>query len=348
MLSVIVTIHEFGHYIASKAFNVYVSEFSIGMGKALYQKKGKETTFSIRMLPIGGYCAIASEEDGKVITTDGEFDTTQIPKERCINHLAPLKRIIVYSAGVIMNFLLAFITVSMVYLGVGQAAVSGDATITSVETNYPAAEAGLEAGDKITYISLDNGYSSTIDSYSEVSNFLSMYEGEGNVYLTVLRNGQKKTIAVKPVEEDGRYVIGITFSRYSIVETNIFNCWKYGFIYIKEIILLLFTTIIGLFRGVGYDNLGGIVGTYELTDEVVSYGFSSYLSLVALISLNVGMINLVPLPVFDGGKILLTLIEIIIRKPIDKKFEQTITNVSMVILLALFIFVTAQDIIKLF
>ena len=348
LLSIIVTVHEFGHFLAGRLFNVYISEFSIGMGKSIYQKKGKETTFSIRMLPFGGYCAFAGQTDDKIETVSEEVDINEIPPERCLNNLSAVKKIIVYSAGVIMNFLLAFVIISMLYLGVGRAPVSADATIISVSENYPAAEAGLMPGDKIIHMSLENGYSSSIDSYSEVSNFLSMYDGNGNVTFTIIRGDEKLNINVKPVEEDDYYIFGISFDSYSYVETNILNCWKYGFIYIKEVMLILITTVIGLFRGVGYENVSGVVGMYEVTEQAVSYGFATYMSLIALISLNVGVMNLVPLPLFDGGRILITLIELIIGKPLDKKFEEAIMNISLAIVFGLFIYVTIKDVIKLF
>ena len=105
LLSVIIIIHEFGHFIAAKLFNVYVQEFSIGMGPKLFSRKGKETEYSLRALPIGGFVAMAGDSSDEKIET--QVDTTNIPKERCLDSIHPLKRIIIMAAGIIMNFVLA-------------------------------------------------------------------------------------------------------------------------------------------------------------------------------------------------------------------------------------------------
>lgn len=345
LLCVIVSIHEFGHFIAAKAFNVYVGEFSIGMGKPIYQRKGKETTFSIRMLPIGGFCALAGEQDDKIETN---VDTTNIPKERCINNIAPLKRIVVYLAGVFMNFVLAIVLISMVYLSLGHAYKSADATIIELKDNYPAMQAGFKVGDKIVKASLDNGYSSTIETYTELNNIFSLYEGNGNVTLTVIRDGEKIVIPVKPQSTDEGYLIGVMFNSYELVDVNFLNCWKYGFIYLKEMTLIILTTILGLFRGVGYNNMSGLVGMYEVTDQAVKIGPSAYIEIVALLSFNVGFFNLIPLPVFDGGKVVIAFFEMITRKPLSQKVEQALILVSLVLVLGFALYVNLHDVIKLF
>lgn len=340
----IVTIHEFGHFIAAKLFNVYVGEFSIGMGKTIYQRKGKETTFSIRLLPLGGFCAMAGEQDDKIETT---VETDNIPPERCINNLAPLKRIVIYLAGVFMNILLALVIISFVYLNIGVAYKSPDATIIEVKENYPAFDAGIMTGDKITKVTLSNGYSSSIDSFSEVDNILSLYE-EGNITFTISRGDKKITVPVKPTLEDNRYIVGISFDTYKEEKINFFNCWKYSYTYLKEMTLIIVTTILGLFRGVGYNNMSGLVGMYQVTDQAVKLGASAYFQIIAMLSFNIGLMNLIPLPVFDGGRVVLTLIEVITRKPINKKIEEGLMIASLFLALALALYVNLHDIIKLF
>ncbi len=345
LLISIISIHEFGHYIAAKAFNVYVPEFSIGMGKALYQKKGKETTFSIRMLPIGGYCAIAQD----VGTFDENIDVEykEVEKERTLAGISKWKKIIVLLAGVFMNLLLALVIMSMVYLNIGQVSVSPKPIIKEVLADSPAERAGLLKDDEITKISLDNGYSISPSTFSELSNFFALYES-GDVTLNVLRNNENIVIEVTPDVNDGQVSLGISSYEYSIDKVNIINCFKYGGQYLIEMTKLMWTTIIGLFRGVGLNNLSGPVGIYSATSNAVSLGPLYYFVLISVFSLNIGLFNLIPIPALDGGRILLTLIEAIIKKPINKKVEEYIMTASVVLFLLIFIFTTFHDVIKLF
>ena len=170
MLMLIIVVHEFGHFIVAKIFNVYVPEFSIGMGKALYQKKGKETTFSIRLLPIGGYCAIAN--------TPNDFDeqidvkTKTVDVSRTLEGISKFKKILILLAGVFMNLLLALLIMSFVYLSIGQAAIAPSSKIENVVADSPANKAGLLSGDIIEEAKLDNGYKLKIVSYADLSDFL--------------------------------------------------------------------------------------------------------------------------------------------------------------------------------
>lgn len=346
MLSVIVIIHEGGHFLAAKAFGVYCHEFSIGMGPKIFSKKGKETTYSVRALPLGGFVAMAGDNENELET---KVDV-EVPANRTLTGIAPIKRIVIMSAGIIMNLILAFIIMSMVFLSVGQTVEYGEAIVDSITVDSPAYKAEIKQGDKILKVTMDNGYSKSIDDYGELSDFLSLYDGSGNITLKVLRNNEKIDIKLKPQysEEYGRYLIGVSFKEYEIVDVNLSNCFKYGFNYLLEMTSLIFITLAGLFRGTGLINLSGPIGVYEVTSEAVSYGFTTYLSLIATISLNIGIFNALPLPVFDGGRIVLTLVEMIRKKPLDKKLEQVVMSISVIIVLMLFVFTTFKDIFNLF
>lgn len=345
MLVVILTIHEFGHFIAAKLFGVYCYEFSIGMGPKLYQRKGKETTFSIRALPIGGYVAMAGDDDNN---PDIEKPEIEIPKERTLPGIHPLKRIVVMASGVLMNFLLAVVIVAITFLSIGQTTESPKPIINQITENYPAYKAGLQSGDEVLKASYENGYSISPKSFEELSTFLSIYDGKGNVEFQVLRGNEKLNIKMKPVfdETENRYLIGITSPGYEIVDVNGANVLKYTFEYISEILKFTVMTLIGLFRGVGLQNVSGPIGIYQVTEEAVSIGLESYFSLIALISINVAAFNLVPLPVFDGGRILLTIIEMIVGKPLNKKTENAIMSASLIVILMLVLYTTFNDIIK--
>lgn len=347
MLVGIVSIHEFGHFIAAKAFGVYCYEFSIGMGPKLYTKKGKETNFCIRALPIGGFVAMAGDDEDN---PDVEKPEIEIPKDRTLPGIHPIKRIIVMASGVIMNFLFALVIVTIVFLNNGQTTEAPKAVIDTIQEGYPAAKAGLMPGDEVIKASYENGYTISPKNFEELSTFLGIYDGKGNVTFTIVRDGKKLDIKMKPTynEEEGRYLIGITSPGYTIVDVNYKNVFKYSINYIVEILKFTFMTLIGLFRGVGFENVSGPIGIYQVTEEAVSYGIETYVGLVAMISLSIGAFNLVPLPIFDGGRILLTIIEMIIGRPINKKTEQAIMTISLFAILALVIFTTFKDIFNVF
>ncbi len=345
MLIAIIVVHEFGHFIVAKAFNVYVPEFSIGMGKALYQKKGKETTFSLRALPIGGYCAIANAPDD--FDEQIDVETKIVDESRTLKGISKFKKILILLAGVFMNFVLALVVMSLVYLSIGQVAVASSAAITEVMADSPALNAGLMVNDNIKRIEYENGYSMSISSYSDLSDFLSLYES-GDITLTVNRNGENVDIVVTPDTSSGSAYIGVKFGAYEYKKVNILNCWKYGFDYLREMTLILFTFVVGLFRGVGFNNLSGPVGVYKATGDAVSNGSIYYFVLIASLSLNIGIFNLLPIPALDGGRVVLTLIEAVIRKPISKKLESYIIGLSYALFILLFIFATGQDLLKIF
>ena len=345
MLLAIIIVHEFGHFIVAKAFNVYVPEFSIGMGKALYQKKGKESTFSIRLLPIGGYCAIANAPDD--FDEQIDVETVTVDESRTLKGISKFKKILILLAGVFMNFVLALVIMSLVYLSIGQVAVASKPIITEVMADSPALNAGLMVDDDIKKVEYENGYSMSISSYSDLSDFLSLYEN-GDITLTIERDGKEISIVVRPDTSSGSAYIGVKFGQYEYKKVNLLNCWKYGLDYLKELTLLLITVVKGLFRGVGLNNLSGPVGVYKATSDAVSYGLIYYFVLAATLSLNVGIFNLIPIPALDGGRIVLTLIEAIFNRPIPKKIESYIIGLSYVLFLLLFVFATSQDLLKLF
>jgi len=345
LLGIIITIHEAGHLIAAKIFNVYCGEFSIGMGPKIFSHKFKETLFCLRAIPIGGYVAMAGDNDNKL---EADVDETDLPPERTLKGIHPAKKIIIMLAGIIMNIVLAIVIVAMIYLSMGKAVVSPKPIINQVTENSPAMQSGLKVGDEIVECILDNGYSIKPSTFDELSAFLSTYQ-EGTVHFTIKRDNEQLKIDVTPKynEEEGRYLIGIMSQNRSLADVNLINCWYYAFIYLRETMKLLITTLLGLFRGVGLNNLSGPVGIYKVTEQAVSMGATTYLNLVALISLNVGIFNALPLPIMDGGRVVITIAEWVTGKPINKKLENTIMTISVFLLIALLIIVTSQDILKL-
>ena len=348
LLSIIVSVHEFGHLVAAKLFGVYCKEYSIGMGPKIFSKKGKETEYCLRAIPVGGFVAMAGDADNQLETS---VDTENIPFERTLPGIAVWKRIIVMMAGIFMNLILAILIYSMLILYNGQYVASSKPQITSIVEDSPAAISGLQEGDIVTRIGFSNGLSLAPDSYRELISFTGTYDGNGSWQLTVDRNGETLQFEIVPeyYEDEQRYLIGIAFSdkAVQIVDVNLVNCWKYGFEYAIFILTLTWSSFLSLFRGMNLNSVSGPIGIYSTVSEAASLGIDYYIQLIAMISINVGIVNALPLPIFDGGRVLLALIELIIRKPLNEKMQNMIMTASVILLMLLFFFVTYNDISKL-
>ena len=347
LLSVIISIHELGHLIAAKLFGVYCKEYAIGMGPKIWSFMGKETEYSIRAIPMGGFVSMAGDQDSMLESNVEE----EVPFERALNGIAKWKRIIVMLAGIMMNMVLAIFIYSMVILSSGYYVKSTKPVITTIKENSPAEKAGLKKGDIVNTIAFENGMSVKPDTYFELITFTSTYDGEGEWTITVERESKKITINVEPEydEENERYVVGMGFadSAIDIVEVNILNCFYYGFQYTMMILKLTISAFGSLLKGKNLETLSGPIGIYNTVAETTALGLDYYIQLIAMISVNLALVNILPLPVLDGGRVLLLIIEIIIGKPLSEKAQTLIMNISVAILLALLLFVTYNDISKL-
>ena len=343
-LTVIICLHELGHLIAAKIFGVYCYEYSFGMGPVLFQKKGKETTYSIRAIPVGGFVSMAGETDG-----DEVYPDVTVPKGRRLTDQKPWKKIIIMLAGVLMNFILAWIIFSMITLSNGTYAVSPKAVIAEVGENSPAEKAGMQPGDKILKITAEDGSFTKPDTFLDMRMFVAEKEDKTLTY-EIQRGEEVVKVSVTPEynAEQESYMIGIVGNDAELVPVNLLNCWIYGFKMMLLVGSMMFSAIINLFKGIGLKDLSGPVGIYNATEEYVALGFSSYMLLIAQLSLNVGIFNLLPLPVLDGGQVIVTLVEWIIGKPLNQKVKTVIMTVCWVLLIGLMLFVTWNDIARLF
>lgn len=338
MLSLIVCIHEFGHFLFAKLTGVYVYEFSIGMGPKLFGKKDKknETEYCLRLIPIGGFVQLAGEE---------VEDDKNIPKNRKLQSKKPWQRFLIMFFGPGFNFISAFIIILTVALIWGYA--SYEPVIANTTKEYPAYEAGLKKGDKI--LEINNKKISTLD---DASLYLTLSDKTKETKIKVeTKDGNIKTYEVKPKEEkikkETTYKYGIEFE--SKKETGFINSVKYTFVKMKSLFRQMFVTVEYLFTGkVKLSQMSGPVGIYQIVGTQAESGISSLLFLMAYLSINVGFINLIPLPAFDGGHILFILIELIRRKPLKPEIENMIHNIGLYLLIALMIYITINDIIKLF
>ncbi len=312
--------HELGHFIAAKSVGVQVNEFAFGMGPALWKKQRGETQYSIRAFPIGGYCAM-----------EGESEDSENP--RALNNQSAAHKLIILFAGSVMNVLIAVLIMSILMGVLGEATT----TIGKVNSGYPAAEAGVRAGDQL--VSADG---KAISKWSELSASLNSSD---TVRLVVSRDGQEKTFDITPVKENDRYLIGVS----PRVSHNPVIAVKNGCIASWNMTIKLYESLKMLFTGEAKaKDLSGPVGMVSLVHQTVSMGLTTFFYLMALISLNLAVINLLPLPALDGGRILFVIIRMFTGKAITDRQEAAVHAAGMGLLLALMVLVTWNDITRLF
>lgn len=343
LLTIIICIHEAGHLYAAKKFNVYCYEYSFGMGPILWKKETKETQYSIRAIPVGGYVAMAGEVEG-----DEAYPGVEVPDDRRLINIAPWKRIIIMLAGVFMNFVLAWVLFSIIALHTGVHYESPKPVVNSVVESLPAELAGIEPGDMILEVESVTGATCKAKTYRDVQMFLMQY-GNDPLNVTVDRNGETLNFDITPTvdEETGMHVIGIVGDSPIEKQVTFLNCWHYGFKNMISFTGLMFNVIGDMFKGQGLDNLGGPIAIYGVTKKTVNYGFFSYIYLMAQLSLNIGIFNLIPLPILDGGQVVLTIGEWIAGKPLNEKVRTGIIYVCWGLMLLLMLKVTWNDISKL-
>lgn len=337
ILGLIISIHEFGHFIAAKKSGVYVDEFSIGMGPLIYKHKPKnsETTYSIRALPIGGYVSMAEKED----------KTKKIRKDKVLENKGFFSILWVLINGIVFNFLLAIVIFFISGLIYGKP--YNDPVIKTVEENSPAYVAGITAGDRIVKI---NGVK--IASWSDYILETNAKELKDKYEFTIKKaDGKIITVSMKPTvkKEDNEEVrvFGIK-SEKTIYKKGLVPAISYAFTGTYENSKVIFRILGALFtKQVSVKNLSGPVGIYSVVDEVKSQGLQTILYLIAYLSINVGIMNLIPIPVFDGGRIFILIIEKITHKKTGEKLENILNYTGFALMILLMIYVTFNDIVRL-
>lgn len=347
ILGAIVLIHELGHFLTAKLFGVYCAEFSIGMGPKLFSKKKGETEYQIRALPIGGYVAMAGEADQE----DNEI-MKDVPYERTLKGIKTWKKCVIMLAGVFMNFVLALVLLIGIYSFVEvQTNTSG---IGSVVKNKGAALAGIEAGDVINKITINNE-EHIIASFSDIQEVLDNENLQLDtdtvtmkVGLTRNKHYLEKKVTAKYNNETKSYVMGITAATKQLTFAEAIRQGINQFI---EYALLIFTTLGKLITDMTHtvSQLSGPVGIYTVTAQVTQTGsISTLLSLTALLSTNIGMFNLLPIPGLDGSQVLFALVEKVIRREIPTRIKYALQMAGLILVFGLMIFVTVNDIGKFF
>ena len=338
ILGVIVFIHEFGHFTFAKLTGVYVYEFSIGMGPKLWSKKGKETEYSLRAIPIGGFCQMAGEDME-------DDDLKKIPKDKRLQSKSVWQRFLIMFFGAGNNFISAVLI--LFFLALIWGGNSMTPKITEVTKDYPAQKAGIQAGDIVKEI---NGLK--IKTSDDISLYLAIADPkEKSTFVVEKGNGYEvsyKFKAKKVKEKDEvSYVYGIGMKQEKT--KGFVNAIKYTVKKTGSIFKQMGVTVGYLFTGgISLNQLSGPVGIYSVVGESSKAGVANILYLVAFLSINVGFINLLPLPAFDGGHILFLVIEAIKGSPIKPEVEEKIHGIGMLLLLLLMVVITINDIIKLF
>ncbi len=325
VLGLLVIVHELGHFAVAKAVGIKVQEFSVGMGPKIFQVKKGETDYSLRGVPIGGYVKMEGEDESS--DDEGSFSNKPI-----------LSRIAVLIAGSFMNFLLAIIVLSGIFFAIGVVTTN----IAAVEEGAPAYEAGIEAGDRI--IAIDGERARTA---SAVQNYINLSEEE-QVQVTLEREGEtiERTVGTAIDEEYNRRVIGVQFD----VEQSLGAAVAGSFRETRTIVVEIFNFFGRIFSGEANvsEEVAGPVGIVSLVGDATRAGFINVALLTAFISINLGIMNLLPIPALDGSRILFLLLEAVRGKPIDPEKEGMVHLVGFGILIFLMLMVTYQDILRLF
>lgn len=338
ILGILVFIHELGHFLAAKKNNIYIYDFSIGMGPKLFEFKRKddETKYTIRLFPIGGFVAMAN---------DNENTPKNIKKDRIFENLKYKNKMFILFAGILMNFLLAIILLFV--NGIIFGSPETKPIVGSVKEGYPAYNAGLEENDLILEVD-----SKEVNSFESIMLILTEKNIKTDYKFKIKKeNGNIVETNIFPKKiKTGKttsYVFGITASTkkyYGPIPALKYTGEK--FVNISETIFKILGKI---FSGkIGVDKLSGPVGMYGAVDQIKQSGVEGIIYLIAFLSVNIAFINLVPIPVFDGGRILIESLEKIKGRKISPKIFEYLNLLGFLFLILLIVLVTISDICKLF
>lgn len=371
MFLVMVSLHEFGHYIVARLLKFKILEYAIGFGPAIFKSKKTEIQYSVRCIPLGGYCKFEGEDEA---STD----------PAAFNNQPVWKRILVVLAGGVFNIILGFVLFLAIIPATSPMLTNKIDTV--VENSY-IEQAGIQPGDKIIEI---NGHK--ISFYNDIKLYTSDFEKETTAHIKIKRGKEKLSFDIKPTEQtvtqkyldDGieytdsingkeqtqffeysdsvtkdeskigktsqttRYIIGFTPQKENV---TFFNVWGEAWNNTRFVVKLVYQSLWQMLTGkVGVDQMSGPVGIVSEVNSAVksgSYAWLYVLNLIALLTINLGVFNLLPIPALDGGRLFFMIIELIRRKPIPPEKEGMVHAVGMLLLLALVVYVSFNDIMRL-
>lgn len=337
MLGFIVTAHEFGHYLAGRICGIGIIEFSVGMGPKLFGWTRKGIKYSVRCIPLGGYCSFVGEDEDN-------------PASNAMNRQPVWKRFLTVAAGPVMNFILAYLFCAVLLSNFITAEYLP--RISFVYEDTPAYECGMQTGDEIRKMN-DTEIVFSQQGIEQIHECILESNGEEPILFTLERDGELISVPVQPQiitdEESGTQTlqIGIAFGgrTYSFGESLSYSCR-----YMVEITRLMLESLRELiFQGEGAEDVMGPVGIISfVSDQVYNEKMYAVTNLIFILSLNIGIMNLLPLPALDGGRLIFLIVEAIRRKPIPPEKEGLVHAIGFGLLIILILFITYKDILRLF
>ena len=344
VLGILIFIHEFGHYITAKLSDIRVEEFALGFGPKLIYKQWGETVYSIRAVPLGGFCNMTGEF---VPDEDDDEETIEIYNEakangRTFQQKSMWKRFAVVFMGPFMNFMLAILIFFLIFSFAGVPVDTvNEPIIGELDPSRPASEAGLQPGDEIVRIE-----GTQIQTWEDMTNIIHNSE-QKPLEILINRDGQTMTFNITPVrnEEMGVNIIGIY---PQVVRENIgfFESIVRSFVQGWRVFSLTISGFIQMISNRSMEGIGGPVMIASIIGQAARNGIINVMNWTAIISINLGIINLLPLPALDGGRILFMVIELLRGKPVDPKKEGFVHLVGFILLMILMIFIIYNDIVR--
>jgi regulator of sigma E protease len=341
VLGVLIFFHELGHFLAARAFGVGVERFSLGFGPKILKKTVGRTEYCLSALPLGGYVKMVGEQP------DAELDEADIPYS--FTHKPVSRRILIVAAGPFFNFILCILIFWAIF------AVSGIMTlkpvIGEIKEGSPAMSAGLQSGDKVVSVG-----DRPIETWSEMAEAIADSQGKPVVFV-IERKGRQVSTTIAPAKDSVEDIFGETHERFMIgitaageVEAERLNPFSALIESLHRTYLIVELTVVSVVKliqgAVSADTLGGPIMIAQLAGEQVEHGFVSLLSFIALVSVNLGILNLLPVPVLDGGHILFFTIEAATGRPVSLKVREVAQQVGIFLLMLLMVFVFYNDIMR--
>ncbi|MGI6435420.1 MAG: RIP metalloprotease RseP [Syntrophomonadaceae bacterium] len=332
ILGILIFVHELGHFLTARRIGIPVYEFALGFGYKLFSHTKDGVQYSLRLIPLGGFVRMAGEEPG-----DNEDPLGY-------SHRTPLEKIMVSVAGPLMNILLGLLIFVYSYAFIGLPQASNEPVIGRVISGEPAAEAGVQAGDRVVAI---NAY--RIESWEQITSRLGSNPPGQAVTITIERQGKTLDLVMVPRQNatTGVPAIGV-MGQFYYEKQGVLKSISYGF---KQTFMLTGLLLSGLWTiisgGASAGDLAGPVGITMMVGEASQFGTIFLLGFIAFLSINLGVLNLLPIPALDGSRIIFALAEVIRRKPLEPEREGLIHWFGFLFLMLLIVFVTYNDILRL-
>lgn len=346
VLGVLVFIHEFGHYITAKKSDIMVSEFALGFGPKLISKKVGETLYSIRGIPLGGFCNMVGEFPPDESMSEEEREIYEEAKEkgRLFTQKSTFKRLAVILMGPVMNFLLAALIFILAFTVFGvPTSTTEEAILGEVIPEQPAAEAGLRANDQILAI---NGQK--INSWEEMSKLIRANVDQ-EITIRYQRNNEINQLTLKPElsQDSDRGVIGV-YPQLIRENVSFIKGFSLGLNQTYQVAKMTVSGFIQMFKESSAEDIGGPIMIASIIGQAARAGILKVLNWTAIISINLGIINLFPFPALDGGRILFIVIEMIRGKAVDPRKESYVHMIGFAFLMLLMIFIIYNDLMRTF